>query len=108
MLYKFKSKAAADLVMLEINGRRILEIMGKADSLHQGIVLPADMRSAIQALETAVVEQEEQRKHLSEQAKSQGETPPRFDEVSLRQRAAPMIEMLRRCEKADQDMVWGV
>ena len=29
MLYKFKSKAAGDLIMLEPNGRRVLEIIGK-------------------------------------------------------------------------------
>ncbi len=29
MLYKFKSKAAGDVIMLEPNGRRVLEIIGK-------------------------------------------------------------------------------
>ena len=29
MLYKFKSKSTADLIMLEPNGRRVLEIIGK-------------------------------------------------------------------------------
>ena len=29
MLYKFKSKAAGDLIMLEPNGRRVLQIIGK-------------------------------------------------------------------------------
>jgi hypothetical protein len=35
MLYKFKSKAAGDLIMLEPNGRRMLEIVGK-DARAQG------------------------------------------------------------------------
>jgi cyclopropane-fatty-acyl-phospholipid synthase len=29
MLYKFKSRAAADLILLEPQGRQILEIIGK-------------------------------------------------------------------------------
>ena len=29
MLYKFKTKAAGDLIMLEADGRRLLEIIGK-------------------------------------------------------------------------------
>ncbi|MDW8337472.1 MAG: DUF1840 family protein, partial [Tepidimonas sp.] len=29
MLYRFKSKATGDVVMLEPNGRRVLEILGK-------------------------------------------------------------------------------
>ena len=40
MLYKFKSKAAGDLIMLEPNGRRVLQIIGK-DPQPQGIILPA-------------------------------------------------------------------
>ena len=36
------------------------------------------------------------------------ETPPRPDAISLRQRATPFIDMLRRCEKDGTEIVWGV
>ena len=49
MLYKFKSKAAGDVIMLEGNGRRVLEIMGKAPG-PQGIILPVQMAAGIAAL----------------------------------------------------------
>src|SRR5438128_398173 len=42
MLYKFKSKAAGDLIMLEPNGRRVLEIIGK-DPAPKGIIESAQM-----------------------------------------------------------------
>ena len=49
MLYRFKSKAAGDVVMLEPNGKQVLEILGK-DPAHPGIILPEQMPAAIQAL----------------------------------------------------------
>ena len=53
MLYKFKSKAAADLIMLEPHGRQILEIIGKTPG-NNGIVTAAQIPGAISALEAAV------------------------------------------------------
>lgn len=108
MLYKFKSKATADLIMLEPSGRRLLELIGKADALQQGIVQPAQVPAAIAALEAAIAQEEAQRQAATQEALAQGEDAPVFEGVSLRQRAAPLIEMLRRCEKAGADLVWGV
>lgn len=107
MLYKFKSKAAGDLIMLEPNGRRVLEIIGK-DAAPKGIILPEQIPAAIAALEAAIVKDEADQKTLVEQAKDKGETPPRVDGVSLRQRAVPFLDMLRRCQKAGAEIVWGV
>lgn len=107
MLYKFKSKATGDLVMLEPNGRRVLEVIGK-DPGPQGIILPDQMDAAIAALEQAVRDEEAARQRATEEAARRGEPAPRFEEVSLRQRALPFVEMLRRCRKAGKEMVWGV
>ncbi|MFD0668674.1 DUF1840 domain-containing protein [Ramlibacter sp. MAHUQ-53] len=107
MLFKFKSKAAGDLVMLEPTGRRILKIIGK-DPSPTGIIQPPEMAAAATALERAVAEEEAQQKAAIEEARAKGEPPPRFEAISLRQRAHPFIEMLRRCEKADREIVWGV
>jgi hypothetical protein len=107
MLYKFKSQAAGDLIMLEPNGRRVLEIIGK-DAGPQGIILPEQMPAAISALEGAVEKDEAEHKALSDEAKAKGEPPPRLEAVSLRQRAVPFLDMLRRCEQAGKEIVWGV
>jgi hypothetical protein len=107
MLYKFKSKAAGDLIMLEPNGRRVLEVIGK-DAGPKGIILPEQMPAAAAALEEAIRKEEAEQQAAIEEAKAKGQTPPHFDPVSLRQRAVPFIEMLRRCEKAGQEIVWGV
>ena len=107
MLYKFKSKAAGDLIMLEPNGRRVLEIIGK-EAGPKGIILPEQMPGAIAALDAAIAREEADQKALAEEAKAKGEPPPRFDTVSLRQRAVPFLDMLRRCQKAGKEIVWGV
>jgi hypothetical protein len=107
MLYKFKSKAAGDLIMLEPNGRRVLEIIGK-DAGPKGIVLPEEMPGAISALESAIAREEADQKTAVEDAKAQGKVAPRFDAVSLRQRALPFMDMLKRASQAGKEIVWGV
>lgn len=49
MTYKFKSKAAGDLVMLEVDGRRLLQIIGK-DADHRGRDPPSPAQAARRAL----------------------------------------------------------
>jgi Domain of unknown function (DUF1840) len=109
-MYKFKSRAAGDLIMLEPNGRQILAILGRSDaaSLAQGILLPEHMPEAIQQLEAAILADEAHKAQLVKEAQDQGETPPRFEGISLRQRALPFIEMIKRSQKEEKEIVWGV
>ena len=113
MLYKFKSPAAAPIIMLEPNGRQILTIMGRDDpqSLRQGILLPADMPAAIAALNAAVAQDDAQRlkrQQRQQDAQESGDAAPEQDAISLHQRAAPFIDMVQRCHQADKEIVWGV
>lgn len=107
MIYKFKSKAAGDLIMLEPNGRQVLDIIGKAPE-SKGVIAATAMPQAIAALEAAIAAEEAEQKKAIEDAKVRGEAPPRFDAISLRQRAVPFMDMLRRCAQANADIVWGV
>ena len=107
MLYKFKSKAAGDLIMLEPNGRRVLEIIGK-DPGPKGIILPEQMAAATQALEQAIAKEEAEHQAAIDEAKEKGQVLPKFDAVSLRQRAVPFIDMLKRASKEGKEIVWGV
>lgn len=107
MLYKFKSKAAGDLIMLEPTGRRVLQIVGK-DPGPKGIIQPGEMPAAIAKLEAAIAREESEQQAAVDEAKARGEVPPKFDAVSLRQRAVPFIDMLRRAQKENTDVVWGV
>ena len=107
MLYKFTSKSAGDLIMLEPNGRRVLEIIGK-DPGPRGIIESAEMPTAVQALRAAIAREEVNAQGAIEDAQAQGHVLPQFPDVSLRQRAAPFLEMLRRSSQAQTDIVWGV
>lgn len=105
-LYRFKSRETGDLVMLQPHGQRILEILGK--DTKTGIIQPAEMPAAIDAIKAAVVAEEAEQKRLREEAQAQGEVPPDFDAVSLRLRTTPFIDMLQRCAQAQVEVVWGV
>jgi Flp pilus assembly CpaE family ATPase len=102
-VYRFKSRETGDLVMLKQHGQRMLEILSK-DPSGPGIIQPAEMSGAVQAIRAAVAEDEAHRK---EEDSLTDEASPN-DTVSLRMRSAPFIEMLQRCEKAGVDIVWGV
>ena len=107
MLYKFKSKAAGDVIMLQPNGKQVLQIIGN-DAEPKGIIVPAQMAAAIAALNAAIAQEEADRKAAIELALKEGRSAPGFDAITLRQRAHPFIEMLRKCEAAGKEIVWGV
>ena len=98
MLYKFKSKNTGDVIMLESNGRKILEIIGK-DAGPSGIILPEQMPAAIKAIQDAI--------SLEESGDAEAGAVP-GDALGLRQRAMPFIDMLQRNHKAGSEVVWGV
>jgi hypothetical protein len=111
MLFKFKSKAAGDLIMLEANGRHVLDIIGKDTSPAadgKGILLPEELAGAMAALQAAVATEEAARQAAVAEALAEHRTPPRFEAIGLRTRAQPFIEMLRRCHAAGKEIVWGV
>ncbi len=107
MLYKFKSKAAGDLIMMGPSGDQVLRIVGK-EPAPQGIIEPDAMPAAIAALERAVAEAEAARARAEREAEAEGRTLAPREGVALRQRAWPRVEMLRRAHAAGQDIVWGV
>jgi hypothetical protein len=107
MIYKFKSKAAGDLIMMGPSGDQVLRIVGKAPA-PQGIIEPAAMAAAIAAIERAVADDEAARAQAEREAQAEGRTLAPREGVSLRQRAWPMVEMLRRAQAAGKEIVWGV
>ena len=105
MIYKFKSQAAADVIMLQSNGEQMLAIVGKEPSV-RGIITVAEIPAAVEALNKAI--------ELHEAAESSRKANPQTvvdvegDSIRLRQRAAPFIELLQCSDSADKDVVWGV
>jgi len=107
MLYRFKSKAAGDVIMMAASGDRVLHILGR-EVAPKGIIEVADMPGAMLALEAAVVDDEQARRQAEAEAAAEGRTLAARESVTLRQRVWPLLEMLRRSHAARVDVVWGV
>jgi hypothetical protein len=103
MIYKFKSKASGDVIMLGPNGDQMLRILGREPSAN-GIIEVEHMAAAIDALQAAVQAEEAQPDATEDAADDQPARPS----VTLRQRLWPVIDMLKRAQDAKQPVVWGV
>ena len=108
MIYKFKSKAAGDVIMMKANGDQVLRVIGKTPG-GQGIVTVDELPAAIAALEAAIGSgvgggdptpaeggDDEQRDTAAAEL------------VSLQRRAWPLLEMMKASLAARADVVWGV
>jgi hypothetical protein len=106
MLYKFKSKAASDLIMLEPDGRRLLQIMIN-DAPAKGIIEASHLTAALSILEAAVAQDSARLAQARQESETQ-DSDKNNEAVSLSRRAQPMLELLRKSHKAQVDVVWGV
>lgn len=105
MIYKFKSQAAAELIMLQPHGDQMLTLIGK-DPGSQGIITVEQMPAAIAALEAAIVAHETAQAHHAENLPLENNLAE--GNVPLRHRAAPFIDLLKCSAAAGKDVVWGV
>ena len=104
MIYKFKSKAAGDVIMLGPNGDQMLRIIGREPSA-KGIIEVEHMAAAIDALQAAVRADEARQ---AEAEDGDADAQPARSGITLRQRVWPVIDMLKRAQGAGQPVVWGV
>jgi hypothetical protein len=103
MIYKFKSKATGDVIMLGPNGDQMLRIIGREPTA-KGIIEVEHMAAAIDALQAAVRAEEVQ----AEATEGTADDQPARPGITLRQRLWPVIDMLKRAQDARQPVVWGV
>jgi len=99
MLYKFRSKATGDLVMLGPDGDQLLRLIGREPAA-QGIIEPPAMAAARRALEEAAAAE-------AAQAGDGDDLEAARRAVRLKQRVWPMVQMLQRAEAAGEPIVWG-
>lgn len=99
MIYKFKSKASGDVIMLGPNGDQMLRILGR-EPTPKGIIDVDQMAAAIAALREAVRQEAPPSQEDDEAEGGKG--------VSLQQRLWPVIDLLERSLAAKEPVVWGV
>ena len=102
MIYKFKSKATGDLIMLGPQGDELMRLLGREWPQPRGIFEARDMPQALARLHAAIAEQEAAAAATPEAE----DTRPRG--LPLRTRLWPMIQMLERAHAAEHPIVWGV
>ncbi len=112
MIYKFKSKAAGDVIMMGPNGDQVMRLIGKEPAA-TGIIQVTQMPAALAALEQAVASEDAARKQAELEASDDNtgltnNSSTARDHVSMRQRVWPLVEMLRRSHSEGADIVWGV
>lgn len=105
MIYKFKSKATGDLVMLEPQGRQLMQLLGREPS-PKGILEVRDMPAARQRLLEAIAQAETAARDAPAKDRGTGDDERR-PAVGLRQRLWPFLQMIERAQAADEPVVWG-
>jgi hypothetical protein len=105
MLVTFSSKAGADILMLSQHAKPILQIMGKldgADLAVRGVFMPEHMAQTIDKLERAIASTPPPDEDDDDDAPKDPITRP----VGLRQRAFPLLDLLRRAKETNHPVLW--
>ena len=130
MLYRFKSQATPDLILLPADGDTVLRLLGKlpidggtASSTTSGIITVEQLPAAMATLEHLAA----QDRAATRAARGKRLNPPAGEDceddiddvtdaegdgddtgVSLAQRLAPFLAMLGHARREGQPVVWGV
>ena len=104
MSVKFKSKAAADLLMVSTHAEALLKTLGKT-AAQPGILEPQDMPRALATLQGLP---DELPKPASDAAQDRDDDEVADDRVPPRTRAWPLVQMIQRSLDANEPVVWGV
>jgi len=103
-MYRFKSRADGDLIMMAPVGDQLLRIIGR-EPAPRGIIEVAALPQAIAALEQAIAAAELAR---VDARKADDDDAGGANAIGLQQRAWPLLEMMRRSLGERADIVWGV
>lgn len=107
MLYKFKSKASGDVIMLGPNGDELLRVLGR-EPAPRGILEVAHMDDALARIEAALAAEQQAAQQAADEGQDEEAAALEKAHVALRQRLWPIVEMIRRSSEAGEPIVWGV
>lgn len=114
MLVTFKSKASAEVTMLEAHAKALLDLINK--DVTRGVITADEAGNVIAKLEAVVGESkrhpttEEMRRDVDAHHAKDGDDHDheQSQHVSFATRAFPLLEMLRAAQKGGNDVLWGV
>lgn len=107
-LVAFRSRAAAEIFMFAETAQRMFDILGRTPS-SQGVITPEQLPDAIARLTQAVEQEKAQAKNTpGEDEDAEDGQAQAAQNISLAQRAFPLLEMLHAAEKRKVEVTWGV
>ncbi len=106
MLYKFKSQAAADVIMMQPHGDKILAALGREPS-ERGVIQVAAMQDAIDALQQAMKASHEKQQAPKDEDSNEDDDE-NYDDIPFHVRAEPFLNLLKLSLAEGKDVVWGV
>jgi Domain of unknown function (DUF1840) len=105
MIYQFRSKAGPDVIMLADLTQRIFDILGRPLE-PRGILTEEQLPALITALETAILQDLEERSKAKNEADEATDKPKLADRLG--QRAYPFLELMKQAKAKNQPVMWGV
>jgi hypothetical protein len=102
MLVTFRSKAAANIMMLKDLAERLLGILGR-ELRSEGIFTVEQIPFAIRQLERAIADEQVK---LRADYQNPPEQPTEAEYPGLAQRAFPLLDMLRRAARTGEPVIW--
>lgn len=103
MLVVFKSKAAAEVMMLADHAKPLLEIAGK-DWSPRGVFTTEQLPGAISRLEAAMHGEPAPRGYADREDREKESAE--LNHVTVGQRAYPLVDMMREAQKMHVDVMW--
>ncbi|WP_088278971.1 DUF1840 family protein [Ideonella sp. A 288] len=109
MKYRFKSSASGDVIMMSARGDEVLQALGR-EPADEGIIEVAALPTAMAALDAAIARDEliPRMAQAGDDTADDDGQPAHTDIVSLRQRAWPLMEMLRHSLAEGVPIVWSL
>jgi TPP-dependent 2-oxoacid decarboxylase len=111
MLVTFSSKADMDVLMLEKHARAVLVAAGKISGPEipeRGVFTPEQIDQALTRLQQAIDQDNAQRPPEPDEHEDEDHEAARKakEVVLLAQRAAPLMQMLRKARQANTSVMW--
>ena len=108
MIVTFKSPAAGDVIMFGDNAKQMMKLMGKSPD-DKGIVTVEQLPDAIAGLRAAIDADKAARQRAA--STDESDDPERRGmgaNVSVAQRAVPLLELLEWAQRKGKPVTWGV
>ncbi|HTH93993.1 MAG TPA: DUF1840 domain-containing protein [Rhodocyclaceae bacterium] len=106
MIVTFKSKAAGDVIMFGDVAQQLMKTMGK-DADAKGIITPEQLPAAITALKSVIEAGRSQSTESAVDEEKESQVSPMARNVTMAQRAVPLLELLEWSLKKNTPVTWG-